>query len=146
MPNYNYYNPTMPTTTGGIQYTPNYGMNVPSYNNPQPPQMQPSNTFVWVQGEEAAKAYPVAPNNSVLLFDSENPVLYIKQADQTGRPMPMQIFDLVSRTTATQVEEVKTAPDLVDYDKIRQIVSEEVNARFNRNNHNRSKKEVEVNG
>lgn len=62
----------------------------------------PNAGFVWVQGEEAAKAYPVAPGNKVLLMDSDNPVLYVKTADNTGRPMPLETYDLVLRVNKTQ--------------------------------------------
>ena len=51
------------------------------------PQMQNNqpNTFVqWVQGINAAKSFPVAPNTSIPLFDSEANVIYIKSADASG--------------------------------------------------------------
>lgn len=57
----------------------------------------PSSAFVWVQGEAGAKSYPVAPGNRVALFDSENPVVYIKSVDYSGKPAEMEIFDLVKR-------------------------------------------------
>ena len=55
---------------------------------PQVPQMmpQPDNGIIWVQGEAGAKAYPVAPGASVVLWDSENPHLYIKSAAFNGIP------------------------------------------------------------
>lgn len=71
--------------------------NMWNYTTPQPTQPNPNGGFVWVQGEEAAKAYPVAPGNKVLLMDSDNPVLYVKTADNTGRPMPLETYDLVLR-------------------------------------------------
>ena len=57
----------------------------------QTPQM-PQNPFIWVQGEEAAKAYLVAPNSTVVLWDTEKHVIYIKSADQAGVPT-MRILD-----------------------------------------------------
>jgi HAMP domain-containing protein len=71
-------------------YTP-YGQQM----QPQPMmQMQPqqsyatqSNSINWVQGEIGAKAYPVAPGNSVLLMDSDDKYFYIKSADASGMPM-----------------------------------------------------------
>ena len=47
------------------------------------------NYFAWVQGEAAAQAYQVMPNSTVILMDSEKPVLYMKSADSTGRPSQM---------------------------------------------------------
>ena len=54
---------------------------------------------LWVQGEAGAKAYPVAPNSSVILMDSENNVFYIKSADASGMPM-MRTFDYTERAAA----------------------------------------------
>ena len=53
----------------------------------------PSSSFVWVQGEAGAKSYPVAPGNRIALFDSENPVVYIKSVDLSGKPADMEIYD-----------------------------------------------------
>lgn len=58
---------------------------------------QAPNTFQWVQGEAGAKAFMVAPGNSVLLMDSENPVIYMKSTDINGRPLPMKTYDLIER-------------------------------------------------
>jgi len=67
---------------------------------PQTAPMQNNNNtgMIWVQGEAGAKAYPVAPNNSVLLMDSENSVMYIKSTDASGIPQPLRIFDYVERS------------------------------------------------
>lgn len=58
------------------------------YQTPQAPQVQQTqqNPFIWVQGEEAAKAYLVAPGNTVILWDSEKPLIYVKSADASGMP------------------------------------------------------------
>jgi hypothetical protein len=40
--------------------------------------------------------YPVAPNNAVALWNQNDPVVYLKQADASGRPS-MKIYDLVER-------------------------------------------------
>lgn len=69
------------------------------YQMPQPqPQQQSSAGIIWVQGEEGAKAYMVAPGNSVLLMDSENSAFYIKSTDQSGMPLPLRVFDYNERT------------------------------------------------
>lgn len=82
----------------------------------QMPQMQPmqqaqnqqsSNGIIWVQGEEGAKAYMVAPGNSVLLMDSENSAFYIKSTDNSGMPMPLRIFDYVERNAKQQTQNMK---------------------------------------
>lgn len=61
----------------------------------QPVNNQPTG-LIWVQGENAAKSYPVAPNNTVALFDSENKVIYIKSVDASGMPS-MKTLDYTIR-------------------------------------------------
>lgn len=63
------------------------------------PQQSQSTGLIWVQGIEAAKAYPVAPGNTVQLWDSESPAVYLKAADQSGMPQ-LRAFDLVERVSA----------------------------------------------
>ena len=62
-------------------------------------QTQPDNGMIWVQGEAGAKAYMVAPGNSVVLWDSEDHVIYIKSADAAGMP-GMRVFEYIERTAA----------------------------------------------
>ena len=78
MPNYNY---------GGYPY----GMPYQPYT-PQPNQQsnmyqqQPQlNQYAFVNGIEGAKAYPIMPNQSLMLMDSDNPVCYMKTSDTTGK-------------------------------------------------------------
>jgi hypothetical protein len=59
------------------------------------PTQQSTSGIIWVQGEAGAKAYPLAPNNKVLLMDSENPVLYVKSVNANGIPDPLCIYDLI---------------------------------------------------
>lgn len=61
-----------------------------------------NNTFQWVQGQAGAEAYLVAPGASVILMDSNAPVIYYKSADQSGRYLPMKTYDLVERTEPVQ--------------------------------------------
>lgn len=72
-----------------------------TYQNPyqvQPIQQpQNSSSIIWVQGEAGAKAYPVAPSNSVLLMDSEDECFYIKSTDASGIPMPLRTFSYTER-------------------------------------------------
>lgn len=42
--------------------------------------------MIWVQGEAGAKAYLVANGNTVPLWDSEAPYVYIKTVDLSGVP------------------------------------------------------------
>lgn len=68
------------------------------YNSqPVAPIQQPQNTFAWIQGGlTTATNYPVAPGNTVVLIDSDNPLLFIKSSDLSGKPQPMQTRYLVT--------------------------------------------------
>lgn len=67
----------------------------PSYQ-PQMTQNQPNTGIIWIQGESAAKSYLVAPNSTVVLFDSESQTIYLKSADATGLPS-MRVLDYTIR-------------------------------------------------
>ena len=75
---------------------------IPNYIFPpiqQPMMQQPQsqyNGLNWVQGEAGAKAWIVAAGNTVDLWDSENPVIYLKSADASGMPS-MKILDYTIR-------------------------------------------------
>lgn len=91
-----YYQPPMMDQLGQLrqqQYMPQ------AYQQPVQPmqQQQPGPSIVWVQGEQEAMAYMVAPNSAVALWDSLAPVVYLKQADASGKPT-IKIYDLVERS------------------------------------------------
>lgn len=62
---------------------------------------QNSNGIIWVSGEAGAKAYLVAPNQSVQLWDSESQTIYLKSADAAGIPN-MRILDYTFRDSVPQ--------------------------------------------
>lgn len=64
----------------------------------QPQQNPPAPSIVWVQSEQEALNFLVAPNSAVTLWDSNFPVVYLKQADASGKPS-MKIYDLVERNS-----------------------------------------------
>ena len=80
------------------------------YQAPMPqqmPQMMPQsvpstgNDMIWVQGEAGAKAYLLAPNATVVLWDTESPTIYVKTTDPSGKPI-MRILDFKERGTEHQ--------------------------------------------
>lgn len=75
-----------------------YGQMYPQVMQPPQPPSQNSN-LVWVQGEAGAKSYLVAPNNTIPLWDSESPVIYLKSADASGMPS-MKVLDYTIRENA----------------------------------------------
>lgn len=85
----------------------NYGYGYPQYQNGavpdmlgqykgqyqqpiiQPPIQQPIQSnggLIWVDNEEQAKNYLVAPNNVVPMFDKSSSAMYIKSSDGAGMP------------------------------------------------------------
>lgn len=95
-------------------YYPNY------YGNQQMPpqasqmasnaQQGQSANLIWVQGENAAKAYPVASGQSVLLMDSEDSVMYIKSTDQSGMPQPLRVFEYKEKTGHQNASVIASKP------------------------------------
>lgn len=75
----------------------------------------PATGILWVQGEAAAKAYPVAAGQSVQLMDSEESVFYIKSTDTSGMPQPLRVFDYTERNNAhnSRLTESKQSNDYV---------------------------------
>lgn len=71
----------------------------------QVPQASQQSPILWVQGEEAAKAYMVAPGATVLLMDSEGQSFYLKSTDPQGMPLPLRIFDYVERMAQKPLEQ-----------------------------------------
>lgn len=85
---------------------------------PQMAQNQSNGGIIWIQGESAAKSYLVAPNTTVVLFDSESQTIYLKSADATGLPS-MRVLDYSIRDQGThrgafgaQVDNYATKQDI----------------------------------
>lgn len=103
-----YYDPIQQNQMG--QYNPQYQqpMGQPMQNAQMPMQGQPTNDFLWVLNENEATSYPVAPNNTVTLWDKNLPTIYIKSVNAQGVPS-MRVLDFVERTSATPTQPVGTA-------------------------------------
>ena len=73
-------------------------MQQPMMQQPVQPMMQPTQTndMIWVLSEVEAQSYPVAPNNSVILWDKNNDVVYIKSANMQGVPS-MRVLEYKER-------------------------------------------------
>lgn len=80
----------------------------PMQTAPMPMQNQPTNDFLWVLNENEATSYPVAPNNTVTLWDKNLPTIYIKSVNAQGVPS-MRVLDFVERTATNPVPHVGTA-------------------------------------
>ena len=55
------------------------------------------NYYTFVSGLDGAKSYPIMPGQSLMLMDSNNPVCYMKSADNMGTPT-LKCFKLVEIT------------------------------------------------
>ena len=99
-----YYVPQAPTF-----YPTQFAQNPISQTTTQP-QLSSQSNIIWIKGgDDEAKMYPVAPNTAVTLWNENEPVVYLKQADATGKPT-LKIFDLVERKAPeSEVKEEKLA-------------------------------------
>ena len=91
-----YYDPVQQNQMGQFnqQYQP--PMAQPMQNAQMPLQGQPTNDFLWVLNENEATSSPVAPNNTVTLWDKNLPTIYIKSVNAQGVPS-MRILDFTER-------------------------------------------------
>jgi hypothetical protein len=115
-----------------MNFIPNYYQSTyPNYFQSQQ-QPQTSSNIIWIQGENAAKSYPVVPGNSVLLMDSEQQVFYIKTVDASGLPQPLRVFpysekvDVAKNATTAPIERQQ---DYVTRDEFEKRLAEVMNAK-----------------
>ena len=86
------YNNGFPMTYQPVY--PQYQYQTPAQPSNQQQTMQ--SNLIWVQGEAGAKAYIVAPNTTIQLWDSDAQVIYLKSADASGMPS-LKILDYTIR-------------------------------------------------
>lgn len=139
-----YYNPNT------YQYPPMAPTFQP-YQQPlvQAPQQNRPLDMIWVQGEAGAKAYIVGPNQRVVLWDQDSPVIYIKSADASGMTS-MKILDYAERGSEQQntIGVVKVDPEYVTKDDLAELEDKfqrQINRLDSRLN-NRKAKEAQTNG
>lgn len=68
-----------------------------------------NNSIIWVSGEAGAKAYIVAPNTTVALWDSESQAIYLKSADASGMPN-IKVLDYTIRDNTNPTTSPNIAP------------------------------------
>lgn len=72
---------------------------------PQQPMAMHNDPMLWVLSQIEAESYPVAPNNTVTLWDKNQPTIYIKSANAQGVPS-IRVLDFTERTAnATKTPE-----------------------------------------
>lgn len=115
MAGYPYYIPQNP------YYNPYAYGAIGSYNYPQAqqvsqptaqPQVPSREDFKWVKSEKEVEDWYVEPNHASAFWNSEEPILYLKQTDTTGKPT-IRTFNLVERVPVNDTE--KEELPKVDY-------------------------------
>ncbi|MBR5823622.1 MAG: hypothetical protein IKY67_05735 [Paludibacteraceae bacterium] len=99
-----YYNPSIPQDMQTNQQMPvQQPIQQMPMQTPTPFMQSQSSgdTMLWVLNENEASSFPVAPNNSVVLWDKNNKTFYIKTANAQGIPS-MQIYDFTERIENAQ--------------------------------------------
>lgn len=102
---------------------PNYSMNITPAPTTPPVNQTSASNIQWVQGESGAMAFPVGPGQTVILLDSDDPVAYKKSADETGKPLHMEIYDLVKRAEPSAPATINT-DEFVKKNDIRDMIME----------------------
>ena len=100
-----YYDPVQQSQMGQFNQQFQQPMGQPMQNAQMPMQGQPTNDFLWVLNENEATSYPVAPNNTVILWDKNLPTVYIKSVNAQGVPS-MRVLDFTERTAAAPKQPV----------------------------------------
>ena len=99
----------------------------------QNPQMQNQrqsiNNVLEVMGPESALAYQVGPNSRVILMDSNRPVLYFKQSDDSGysqtkaysfKEIPLMQEDVIQ----TQAQDVSDFVTKTEFNEFKQLMED----------------------
>ena len=95
----NYYNTSIPQENPNLQGN-QMPMQQPMVQQSMQmpiPNMTPNNDMIWVLSEGEAQSYPVAPNNSVILWDKNSDVVYIKSVNAQNVPS-FRVLDYKERT------------------------------------------------
>ena len=114
---YNYF------PAGYQPYYPTQNNVYPTQMNVAPTQPPQNNGIIWVSGEAGAKAYMVAPNTTVQLWDSESQKIYLKSADASGMPS-MRIIDYTIRDNTPKGPNLGAQSDYVTRSELQSVLDE----------------------
>lgn len=105
----NYYNPSYPTGQEmmNFQQAPQYQQQM---QQPFAMPNQSASDMIWVLNETEAMSYPVAPNNSVILWDKNNDTVYLKSANMQGVPS-MRILDYKERVAENAAKSARSGAE-----------------------------------
>lgn len=102
------------------------GLNTMPTNTYQAPVLPPVQELIRVTGIEGAKAYQMAPNSVVPLFDANNDIMYIKSTDGAGFPSIRAFsFTPIDQAVEPQADYVQRS----EFDELVKEVKELMNAK-----------------
>lgn len=98
------------------------------FPNPQQQQLnfqqqmncQCENRFMWIQGKEAAKSYPMAPDKTIFFLDDKESYAYLKKTDKDGKTIQFKTFQLVE----------EQEPEPIQYQQPSNVVTKDEFDRF----------------
>ncbi len=90
--------------------------------------------MIWINSEAEAMAYMVAPNCAVALWDTNNPLVYLKQADSSGRPSfkAFEIRERVLRPQQSAPEQNTAATEYASLERL-QALEQKVDSLLKKN-------------
>ena len=99
----------------------------------QPMAMQPqtNDMMIWVLSEGEAQSYPVAPNNSVILWDKNSDVVYIKSVNAQNVPS-FRVLDYKERTADNATKTTEKHECQCGKDFVRKVDFERLQGEFER--------------
>lgn len=81
----------------------------------QPAQPAPQNSgMIWVSSRQEADSYTILAGSAVALWDANNPIVYLRQADSTGKPST-KVYELVERPGDIPQQQPAPQPDMSRY-------------------------------
>ena len=115
--------------------------NVPAYQTPgysMPTYQNQANGIIWVNGEAEAKAFMLAPNSAVALWDRQEQTIYLKTSDASGM-INTKILDYTVRETPVAEHDIHadylTKSDFEKFaEELQKQISQLANNRGNYNN------------
>ena len=100
-------------------------MGMPNQVPMAPTYQQNTNQFYWTNGRAMVDAWPVANNGQVIFIDPDAMKLYIKKADQYGRPYAPEVYKLVQEEEPKANSETPQTPK-IDKEALGTMVKDEV--------------------
>ena len=116
---YNYGLPQYGQVWNNQPYQQPYQIQLPQYQQ----NCQCDNRFMWIQGKEAAKSYPMAPDKTIFFLDDKESYAYLKKTDKDGKTIQFKTFQLVE----------EQEPELITAQPTGNVVSKDEFDNFSRN-------------